>query len=69
MDDLKYIRQHIERDNPEAARQTVKTIYDGLRALKSFPHRGRQASEDGTRELVFTPFALRRRLSGDADSY
>jgi len=53
--DLAHIRERIEQDNPEAARQTVKTIYEGLHALRMFPHRGRRDAEEGSRELVFTP--------------
>jgi plasmid stabilization system protein ParE len=29
--------QRIEKDNPTATRETVKTIYDGCEALKDFP--------------------------------
>lgn len=54
-DDLEGIRQHIQKENPEAARKTVKTIYDGILALRRFPHLGRQGKEEGSRELVFTP--------------
>ncbi|HEX3685029.1 MAG TPA: type II toxin-antitoxin system RelE/ParE family toxin [Bryobacteraceae bacterium] len=54
-DDLDHIYERIKQDNPEAARQTVKTIYEGLGALRMFPHRGRRGAEEGSRELVFTP--------------
>lgn len=54
-DDLEGILQHIQKENPEAGRKTVKTIYDGILALKRFPYRGRQGKEEGSRELVFTP--------------
>jgi plasmid stabilization system protein ParE len=32
--DLEHIFQRIEKDNPTAARETVKAIYDGCEALK-----------------------------------
>jgi toxin ParE1/3/4 len=55
VEDLERIFQHIERDNPTAARDVVKTIYDGCEALKNFPHRGRPGRMAGRRELVFPP--------------
>ena len=45
-DDLELIFERIAKDNPTAARATVKAIYDGCQALKNFPHLGR-------RELIF----------------
>ena len=52
-EDLERIFQRIEKDNPTAARETVQAIYDGCRALKDFPHRGRPGRMNGRRELVF----------------
>jgi toxin ParE1/3/4 len=54
-DDLERIRQHIQKENQEAARKTVKTLYEGILALKRFPHLGRPGREEGKRELAFTP--------------
>jgi toxin ParE1/3/4 len=54
--DLEHIFQRIEKDNPTAARETVKAIYDGCEALKDFPHRGRPGRMSGRRELVFSPY-------------
>jgi len=51
--DLYKITQHIRRDNPTAARDVAKTIYDGCASLRSFPHRGRKGRKEGTRELIF----------------
>ena len=48
--------ERIEKDNPTAARETVKAIYDGCEALKDFPHRGRPGRMSGRRELVFSPY-------------
>jgi toxin ParE1/3/4 len=55
-DDLERIFRHIEKDNPTAARETVKAIYDGCGALRDFPHRGRPGRMSGRRELVFVPY-------------
>ena len=54
--DLEHIFQRIEKDNPTAACETVKAIYDGCEALKDFPHRGRPGRMSGRRELVFSPY-------------
>jgi addiction module RelE/StbE family toxin len=54
-DDLERIFRRIEKDNPDAARQVVTTLYDGCAALKNFPHRGRPGRMPGRRELVFAP--------------
>jgi len=56
VDDLERIFRHIEKDNPTAAREMVKAIYDGCAALRDFPHRGRPGRMSGRRELVFTPY-------------
>jgi toxin ParE1/3/4 len=53
--DLYRIIRYIRRDNPEAAREVAKTIYDGCETLADSPNRGRKGTEPGTRELVFSP--------------
>jgi toxin ParE1/3/4 len=50
------IFQRIAKDNPAAARQTVKAIYEGCKALKNFPPRGRLGRTNGRRELIFSPY-------------
>lgn len=55
VEDLERIFQHIEKDNPTAASDVVKTIHDGCKALKEFPHRGRAGRMAGRRELLFPP--------------
>jgi plasmid stabilization system protein ParE len=40
-DDWERIFRHLDKDNPTAARETVKAIYDGCGLLKNFPYRGR----------------------------
>jgi toxin ParE1/3/4 len=52
-EDLERIARYIRQDNPRAARQVVKIIYDGIAALNKFPNRGRVGRVEGSRELVF----------------
>jgi plasmid stabilization system protein ParE len=40
-EDLERICERIESDNPEAARNVARTIYEGCAGLKDFPDRGR----------------------------
>jgi addiction module RelE/StbE family toxin len=54
-EDLERIFRRIEKSNPTAAREVVKTIYDGCHALKDFPHLGRPGRMKGRRELTFSP--------------
>jgi addiction module RelE/StbE family toxin len=58
VEDLERIFRHIEKDNPTAARETVKAIYDGCEALRDFPRRGRPGRMNGRRELVFSPYIV-----------
>src|SRR5712692_738267 len=51
--DLERILRRIQKDNPIAAREVVKTLYDGCFTLKTFPNRGRVSQIKGRRELVF----------------
>jgi toxin ParE1/3/4 len=52
--DLYAIVEHIEQDNPVAASEVARTIYDGCDTLRRFPYQGRKGRIDGTRELVFS---------------
>jgi len=55
-EDLARFSEHIERDNPEAARRVARIIYDGCARLKDYPRLGRARSRmAGQRELVFSP--------------
>lgn len=51
-EDLYRIVQHIQEDNPTAAAEVAKTIYDGCGTLEDFPRRGRAGRIPGTRELI-----------------
>jgi addiction module RelE/StbE family toxin len=53
-EDLERIGLYIAARNPAAARRVVKTIYDGVGALRQFPERGRTGHVEGSRELVFS---------------
>ncbi len=55
-EDLERIFKRIAKDNPSAAREIVKAIYEGCAALKDFPQRGRPGRISGRRELMFTPY-------------
>lgn len=52
-DDLFRIVQHIQKNNPSAARDVAQTLYDGCGGLRDFPRLGRRGRIEGTRELVF----------------
>lgn len=58
VEDLERIFRRIEKDNPTAAREIVKTIYAGCRGLHDFPHRGRPGRMNGRRELIFSPYIV-----------
>ena len=51
--DLYNIVRRIRQDNPDAATEVAKTLYDGCSGLRDFPRRGRTGRIEGTRELVF----------------
>jgi len=53
--DLERIFARIYKENPQAAREVITTLYEGCAALKSFPNRGRLGRMKGRRELVLPP--------------
>jgi addiction module RelE/StbE family toxin len=68
-EDLERICERIERDNPDAAGQVARTIYEGCARLKDFPHLGRASSRmTGRRELVFAslPYIVVYRVTENA---
>jgi toxin ParE1/3/4 len=67
-DDLENIFRHLSKDNPAAAREVVKAIYDSCTTLQSLPSRGRAGRMNGRRELVFTslPYIAVYRVTNDA---
>jgi toxin ParE1/3/4 len=53
-DDLYNIVRHIQQDNPNAAADVAKTIYNGCASLAEFPFVGRKGRIPDSRELVFS---------------
>jgi toxin ParE1/3/4 len=51
--DLYRIVERIQNDNPEAAAEVAKTLYEECGRLQRFPRSGRTGRISGTRELVF----------------
>ena len=64
LNDLDEIAVFISQDNPEAARRTVKRIWEATLILSDQPNAGRPGRVHGTRELVIadTPFILPYRV-------
>ena len=44
--------RHIQRDNPAAASDVARTLYEACGSLRDFPYRGRTGRIDGSRELI-----------------
>jgi toxin ParE1/3/4 len=51
--DLDEIREYIAEDNPDAADRVISEIFDGIRALVSFPDQGYRRTNLTTRPLRF----------------
>lgn len=51
---------HLNGHYPHFTQPTVQRLYDTVRSLKQWPHRGRTGREEGTRELVLAslPYIL-----------
>lgn len=60
-------RDYIARDNPSAARRTVRIILGSVETLTRFPQAGRPGRVRNTRELVIakTPFIAPYRVRDD----
>jgi toxin ParE1/3/4 len=65
-DDLRRITRRIRLNNPTAARQVAKTLYDSAMSLETMPNRGRSGRTAGTREFVVAPFVIVYRVKADA---
>src|ERR1700680_3990700 len=46
---------YIQRDNPTAAREVAKNLYDGCESLMKFPHRGRKGNRPARANWYFLP--------------
>lgn len=64
---VEHAYEHISRENPEAARQTVRKIQSAVSQLADYPLMGRLGRVEGTRELVIspTPYIIAYRVRGD----
>jgi len=64
LNDLDEVGEFISRDNPRAAVQVLKRIWDYIQLLADQPHAGRAGRVPGTRELVIhgTPFIIPYRV-------
>jgi addiction module RelE/StbE family toxin len=54
-DDLERITDYLFHETPQHAARIVRSLYNAISALKSFPNRGRPGKKPGTRELVVRP--------------
>ena len=52
--DLDDIRDHIAQENPDAADRIMAEIFDAIRGLVTFPHRGHRRPDLSSRPLRFT---------------
>lgn len=50
--DFTAIIRYIRNDNPSAALQVARAIYNAIAQLNTFPNRGRPGRVNGTRELL-----------------
>jgi addiction module RelE/StbE family toxin len=64
-EDLARIARRIQRDNPAAAREVAKNLYDSAMSLEAMPHRGRTGRTEGTREFVLAPFIIVYRVKAE----
>ena len=67
LEDLEEIAGLISKDNPEAARDLVRRIWEASQILAEHPHSGRPGRVLGTRELVIggTQYILPYRVIED----
>jgi len=53
--DLQNISDYLKDHHPRYRQPTIRKLYEAVRSLKEWPHRGRAGREEGTREMVFSP--------------
>jgi plasmid stabilization system protein ParE len=58
VDQLEASIQHIQQDNPIAARNIAQAAIDHIEQLAAFPGLGRPGEVKGTRELVNPPYVV-----------
>lgn len=64
---LSHLREHIARDNPNAASRIATMLLEAVDRLAKFPNLGRPGRVPGTRELPVpgTPYVIPYRLRGE----
>ena len=55
VEDLDIVKKYLQQHFPHFAEPAVRTIYQRIRTLKTFPYRGRPGHRNGTRELALSP--------------
>jgi len=53
--DLEHIGNYLKDRHPHYRQPTLRKLYEAIRSLKEWPHRGSAGREEGTRELLFPP--------------
>jgi toxin ParE1/3/4 len=53
--DLQHINDYLNDHYPQYRQPTISKLYEAIRSLKEWPHRGRVGREEGTREILFPP--------------
>lgn len=69
VEDLRRIREFIERDSPKYGRLVVERLYDATTRLGTFPRSGRVVPEigrDEVRELLVGEYRIVYRLESEA---
>jgi len=66
-DDLEIITEYLFEKSPQHAPRLVRSLYDAVGSLKTYPNRGRPGKKPGTRELVLrsSPYIVVYQVSGD----
>jgi toxin ParE1/3/4 len=67
LNDLEELTEFISQDNPEAAKELVRRIWEVAQTLTKHPYAGRAGRVPGTRELVIggTKYILPYRVVND----
>ena len=65
--DLENIVDHLFDKTPQHAPRLVRSIYEAVAGLRTFPNRRRAGKKAGTREFVMTslPYVVVYQVSGD----
>ena len=70
--DMQSISDYLKEHHAHYRQPTLQKLYQGIRALKDAPYRGRPGRVEGTRELLFAPmpyvvvYSVRVRSAGAA---